>query len=566
MKGFKLAENFLHFFEKRDHKILPSFSLIPDDPSCLFTTAGMQPFKAYYLGKPCPWGKRVATLQKCFRTSDIESVGDRTHLTFLLMLGNFSFGDYFKKEAITWAKEFLFDKLKLSKKGVKVTVFEGEKEVPFDKESAEIWKSLGFENIEKKSREDNFWGPTGEEGPCGRTTEIIFGEVEVWNLVFNEYYQDKEKKLHLLSQKGVDTGMGLERLTMIVQKKPSIFETDLFEEIIKNLVRSSQSSYKENPRVFRILADHLRAGVFLIADGIYPGNLEREYVLRRILRRCFRFERIVGLSKKWYFGAIKEVIKIYSPFFPEIQSKSEEIFTVFENEDEKFKKTLDKALKFLENLFLKKREKIISGKEAFDLYQSYGFPLELTQEVALEKGFIVEKEKFFEELKKHQEISKRGQEKKFGGGGYLSPKHHTATHLLHSALREILGKDVRQMGSDITEERLRFDFKFSGEIKKEEILKIENLVNQKIKENLIVKKEEMPLKKAMESGALAFFRERYPEVVSVYTIFNPKTGEVFSKEICAGPHVQNTKELGTFKIEKFEKKGANIWRVRAKVI
>jgi len=564
MNSNELRKKFLNFFEKRGHKIVPSSSLIPTDSSVLFTTAGMQQFKPYYLGEPSPYGPNVASCQKCFRTSDIDEVGDERHLTFFEMLGNFSFGGYFKEEAIEYAFEFLFRELKLPIERAKFTVFKGDEEVPEDKESPRIWQKLGVpkEKIVGMGREDNFWGPTGLEGPCGPTTEIHIDGIEVWNLVFNEYYKDREGKLTPLNQKGVDTGMGLERLAMILQNKNSVFETDLFEPIIKELrIRNYEL---RNVRSERIIADHIKGSVFLISEGVLPSNVERGYVLRRILRRAILHSKILNLPKNSLIEAAKKVIEIYKNVYPEVLSKQADILTVIENEKEKFEKTLEKGLKKLklqiENCKLRK-EKLLPGKIVFDLFQSYGFPFEITKEIAKEEGLEVDEKDFQERFKKHQEISRVGAEKKFGGLGkvidYNMVKLHTATHLLHAALREILGEKVRQMGSDITPERLRFDFSFDRKLTKEEIKKVEDLVNQKIKEDLEVKKEEMSLKEALKSGALAFFKEKYPERVTVYTIGN------FSKEICAGPHVKRTSELGNFKIKKEESAGKGVRRIYA---
>jgi len=581
MTSVDLRDKFLEFFEGKGHKIVPSSSLLPTDPSVLFTSAGMQQFKSYFLEKPSPHGNRVVSCQKCFRTSDIEEVGDNTHLTLLEMLGNFSFGDYFKKESIEWALEFLTEECGLKKENLWTTVFKGDKEVPEDKESEGIWKKLGFpkEKIHGFSREDNFWGPTGEEGPCGPTTEIHYdltekscslGKkclpncecdrfVELWNLVFNEYYQGRDKKLTSLKQKGVDTGMGLERLTVVVQKKPSIFETDSFSPVIKEIEKNSEIKYNNNPRFFRIIADHIKGAVFLSAEGIIPSNVEQGYVLRRVLRRAIRYGKVLKMPENFLISLAQKVIEIYKDVYPEVKSNETDILTIIQNEEEKFEKTLERGLKQFEKLISKNKD--ISGEEAFDLYQSYGFPLELTEELAKEKGLKVDKKGFEKATKKHQKVSRAGVEKKFGGVGKEATleavKLHTATHLLHQALREILGEHVKQMGSDITPKRLRFDFSHSTKMTKEDIKKVEDLVNQKIKEDLEVKKEELPYEEAIKSGALAFFKEKYPERVTVYTI------EVFSKEICAGPHVKRTSELDRFKIIKEESSGAGVRRVRA---
>ena len=571
MTSNELRRKFLDFFAEKGHIIVPSSSLLPTDPSVLFTTAGMQQFKQYFLGEKSSYGNKVASCQKCFRTSDIEVVGDASHLTFLEMLGNFSFGGYFKKEAIKFAYDFLFKELKLPFGDAVFTMFEGDQDIPEDKESAEIWKKLGIpENkIKKCGREENFWGPTGKEGPCGPTTEIHIKEIEVWNLVFNEYYQDPQGELTPLQQRGVDTGMGLERLAMIVQGKSSVFETDLFQSFFPKM---------EKPQ--RIISDHIKGAVFLAAEGIFPSNVEQGYALRRILRRAIRFGKLLDLPKpstraklgaglvphrnevsgagNFLIPLAQKVIEIYKDIYPEVKSKEEEILTVIQNEEEKFEKTL--------NLGLKQFEKIsaqgdISGEAAFHLFDTYGFPLELTQELAKERGLRVDIKGFEEAFGKHREISRAGVEKKFGP---LSPKLHTATHLLHAALRQVLGGHVKQMGSDITPQRLRFDFAHPQKMTGEELKKAEDLVNQKIKEDLEVKKEQMSYEEALKSEALAFFKEKYPEKVTVYSIGpSAGSGQGFSKEICAGPHANRTSELGHFKIIKEESSGAGVRRIRA---
>jgi len=549
----KLRRDFLAFFEKRGHKIVPSSSLMPTDPSVLFTSAGMQQFKPYYLGEKSPYGLNVATCQKCFRTSDIEEVGDESHLTFLEMLGNFSFGGYFKKEAIKLAFELVNSTFQIPKSKMTITVFGGDKEVPEDKESAEIWKKLGIpeEKIKKCGREDNFWGPTGEEGPCGPTTEIHINGIEVWNLVFNEFYQNKNKKLTPLEQKGVDTGMGLERLAMVAQNKPSVFETDLFEPFIRELPET-------NIKARRIIADHIRGSVFLISEGILPSNVEQGYILRRILRRTIRYGKLLNLVKQFLIPLAQRVIEIYKDIYPELKSKEADILTVIQNEEEKFEKTLEIGIKQFGKVALRGA---ISGKDAFHLFDTYGFPLELTQELAKEKGIKVDTEGFKAAFEKHREISRAGVEKKFGGVGkdatIEAAKLHTATHLLHAALREVLGEHVQQMGSDITSQRLRFDFSHPVKMTQEQVKKVEDLVNQKIREDLEVKKEETDYQTAVKSGALAFFKDKYPGKVTVYSIRG------FSKEICAGPHAKKTGELSHFRIIKEESSGSGVRRIRA---
>lgn len=591
-----LRKNFLKFFEERGHKVVPSSSLIPTDPSVLFTTAGMQQFKPYFLGEKSPYGSRVASCQKCLRTSDIESVGDETHLTFFEMLGNFSFGDYFKKETINYAIKFLTEVCNLPEQKLWFTYFKGDEQIPKDEESRRILLKLGVpkEKIIGFGKEDNFWGPTGISGPCGPTVEIHYqlrdepcekkekclpncecGRfVEIWNLVFNEYYQDESKNLKSLRQKGVDTGMGLERLSAAINKKKNIFETDLFLPIIETVQLYSRRSYSQHPAAFRIIADHIKASAFLISEGIIPGKTEKEYVLRRLLRRCVRYGKIIEGKTDLLIRVADKVIEIYSSIYPELLQNKERIFTVINNEQEKFLKTIDRGLKELEKIF-EKKEKIISGKDAFYLYETFGFPLELIEEIAQERGLKIDKDQFFLAQKEHQEISRAGAKQKFGGVGIdfiddqkdkeKVTKLHTATHLLHQALRMVLGKEVKQMGSDINPERLRFDFSFSRKLTPEEIKKVEEIVNDKIKKGLVVLRREMPLNQALKIGALAFFKERYPDIVSVYIIGekDDPINKSFSKEVCAGPHVKNTKELGRFKIIKEESCGAGIRRIKA---
>ncbi len=599
---------------------MPSSSLIPSDPSVLFTAAGMQQFKPYFLGEKSPYGENAVSCQKCLRTSDIDEVGDESHLTFFEMLGNFSFGRYGKKEAIVFAHDFIVKELGL--KIEKVTVFDPQKikngdwrkEVPKDEESYDAWKKeIGFPQ-DKIFLEgvDNFWGPTGNEGPCGPTTEIYLKtkdgkSIEVWNLVFNEYFCDSQKKLKKLDIFGIDTGMGLERLAAVLQKKTSVFETDLFWPIVKKIEELSARPYLKNEKLFRIIADHMKGSVFLIANGILPSNLEQGYVLRRFLRRAIRYGKLLNLPENFLISLAKEAIEIYKDIYFEVKSKENDVLTVIQKEEEKFGKTLDGGLKelhktiewfrvqdtardispesgYIENANFKKTASEL-GKKLFFLYQSYGFPLELSLE-EFEKFWKVEvffkedvKKAFEEELKKHQEISRAGVEKKFGGHATEKAeteedkikitKLHTATHLLHWALREVLGEHVRQMGSDINPERLRFDFAHTQKMTAEELKKVEDLVNQKIKEDLAVKKEEMDYEEALRLGALAFAffsarggsalggKERYPEKVSVYTIGN------WSKEICAGPHVERTGQMGTFKIIKEESCQAGVRRIKA---
>lgn len=541
---------------------MPSSSLIPDDPSVLLTTAGMQQFKRYYTGELDPikdfGSKNTVSIQKCFRTSDIESVGDESHLTFFEMLGNFSFGGYFKKEAIQYAYDF-FKELSLIIEFV--SVFEGDKEVPADVESEKIWKSLGIADVRKFSRQDNFWGPTGKEGPCGPTTEIYVNGVEIWNLVFNEYYKYPDGHFEKLKNPGVDTGMGLERLTMVVQKKKNIFETDLFQNIIQGLTIRDE-------RIKRVIADHSRGAVFLISDGVEPSNVERGYILRSILRRVIAQLIINKIEFSDYKKVILETIKNYGNFYKLEQENF--VWGVIKKEFDDFGKAFEKGMKLFNKL-----GKAVSGKEAFDLHQNFGFLIELMKDLARQEGKTIDEESFQKEFQKHQEISRAGREKKFGGHGLILQtgelkaaneeelkkvtRLHTATHLLQAALRKVLGDHVHQRGSDISAERLRFDFSHPQKMTDEEKNKTEDMVNEQIQKELPMVCKEMPIEEAEKTGALMFQKEKYGAIVKVYNAGN------FSKELCGGPHVQNTKEVGKFKILKEEASSAGVRRIRATV-
>ncbi|MBI2024319.1 alanine--tRNA ligase [Candidatus Giovannonibacteria bacterium] len=563
MSAEELRKKFLEFFKSKGHAVVPSSSLLPDDPSVLLTTAGMQQFKKYYTGEADAMrdfgSKNTASVQKSFRTSDIDEVGDDSHLTFFEMLGNFSFSGYFKKESIQYADEFITKEL-----GVPisfVTIFGGTAEVPKDEESREIWKSLGISDIREMGMEDNFWGPTGNEGPCGPTTEIYCenkagGRAEIWNVVFNEYYK-KDGRLQKLKNSGVDTGMGLERLAMIVQNKKNIFETDLFSSLMEILPAEMDIKTK------RIAADHSRAISFLVSDGVAPSNKEAGYVLRRLMRRLISY----GTGKESQL--FKEIVANYGGFYPELNL--EKILPVFNQENEKFSRTLSSGIKELSKF------QSIDAKAAFKLYESYGLPFEVIKEYEDgERAKNLTREAFEDEFRKHQEISRAGQEKKFGGHGLLLDtgelkakdaeelkkvtRLHTATHLLQAALRKVLGDEVSQKGSDITSERTRFDFSFPRKLTPEEIKKVEELVNSVISEGFNVQVEEMDLEEAKKSGALYFFKEKYPSRVKVYSVGS------FSKELCGGPHVPNTSEVGKFAIIKEEGIASGVRRIRAEVM
>jgi alanyl-tRNA synthetase len=580
MESQEIRKKFLDFFEKRGHKIVPSSSLIPDDPSVLLTTAGMQQFKKYYTGEADPikdFGVRnTASIQKSFRTSDIDEVGDESHLTFFEMLGNFSFGGYFKEEAIRYAFEFF--KLLNLPIGF-VTVFGGDGEVPADEESEKIWRNLGISKIEKRGREDNFWGPTGNEGPCGPTTEIYVkpaGDnsggvegIEVWNIVFNEYYCRQNKSLDKLKQNGVDTGMGLERLSMMLQQKRNIFETDLFAPLFELLPNEI------SPRHQRIIVDHLRGSAFLLADGVRPSNKEAGYILRRLMRRTLVYEYLYKIPLHAYGAILHDIIHEYGMFYPELQKNNEVIREEFEKERNKFGKTIGRGIKELEKI------NEIDEAAAFNLYQTYGLPYEIIKELGKERAQKLRREYFDREFKKHQEISRAGQERKFGGHGLLLDtgelkavderelkivtRLHTATHLLNAALRKILGPEIEQQGSDITALRTRFDFTFPRKLTPEEIRKVEEWVNEVIRRDAKVEFQEMPYDEAVKTGAIRFWREKYPPRVKVYKIYDQQSGEIFSQELCGGPHVTHTAEIGKFKITKEESSSAGVRRIRAVV-
>ena len=584
----EIRKKFLDFFAKRGHIIVPSSSLLPkDDPSVLLTTAGMQQFKPYYTGEKDPikdfGARRAASIQKSFRTSDIDKVGNESHLTFFEMIGHFSFGDYFKKETIEWTYELLTNIFGISKDRISVSVFAGDNRVPVDEESYKNWlQFLSDDRIKRGSREDgNVWGPAGPEGPCGACNEVCVDGLEVATLVFMEYYCAKDGILSLLTQKGVDVGWGLERLAKVVNSAPTVFETDLFEPLIQLI---PHRDVPNEARIVRIIADHIRGAAFLIADGVLPSNIAQGDILRRLLRRAIRYGRILNQDKNFLILLAQKVIKLYKEFYPELSIKKEDILTVIQKEEEKFSKTLKRGLKELEKTFFSKKDKIISGNDAFYLYESYGFPMELTRELSEEKGFIIDESGWEIALKKHQEISRAGAEKKFGGHGIEKSqisnlksqnsdkqkitRLHTATHLLHQALHDVLdnsldGGEIKQMGSDITAERARFDFSFSRKLTPEETKKIEDIVNEKIKMDLPVFSQKMSKEDAIRLSARAFFKDKYPDEVNVYSIGDPDPSKAYSKELCAGPHVNSTGQIGHFKIIKEESSSAGIRRIKA---
>ncbi|MBI3442178.1 MAG: alanine--tRNA ligase [Candidatus Sungbacteria bacterium] len=629
MQSSEIRQKFFEFFEARGHRVVPSSSLIPDDPSVLLTTAGMQQFKPYYtgdadsmtsvhpmLGKPLG-SKNAVSIQKSFRTSDIDEVGDERHLTFFEMMGNFSFGGYFKEGAIKLAHEFLTSKEWMDLEISYVTIFQGKEDigvpkdeeskedigVPKDEESKRIWQSLGIADIREEGMEDVFWGPTGSSGPCGPTTEIYCKngagqDIEVWNIVFNEFFfngsreellaGNSGKKLERLKTPGVDTGMGLERLVMVVQKTTTIFETDLFAPI-HSFMRGNASRQEE----MRIIADHVRAVTFLLADGVRPSNKERGYILRRLIRRAIIQWQQLGFSRHGLSNLIKGMMDQYGVFYEETKHNQGTVDHEFYVEAEKFDRTLKTGakeffdrfpdMKIKEGAFGFHQIKRISGDDAFYFHQSYGLTLDVIKDFAKKGGHIVEvDEKEFESaLERHREISRAGSQSKFGGHGlYMKTgevtirdesevekvtRLHTATHLMHAALRAVLGPEVRQDGSDITVERTRFDFRFGRKVTPDELKKVEDWVNEAVEKDLTVKWEEMSYEEAIARGALGFFHEKYPVRVKVYTMFDPDTNEVYSKELCGGPHVAHTNEVGRFRIVKEESSSAGVRRIRGVV-
>ena len=578
MTAKNLRKKYLEFFKSKGHTVIPSASLVPqNDPTVLFTTAGMHPLVPYLLGEPHAGGNRLVSVQKSLRTDDIDEVGDNIHNTFFEMLGNWSLGDYWKQEAITWSYEFLTEKqwLGLDPSVLGISVFGGDNDSPRDEESAEIWKSLGIlkQRIAYLGKKDNWWGPAGVTGPCGPDTEMFIwtGEgkapekfdpsdgawVEVWNDVFMEYNQTINGSYEPLKQKNVDTGMGLERITAVLQNKTTVYETELFLPIIEKIRSLSE---KQDVKAERIVADHIRAAVFIVADGVVPSNKDRGYVLRRLIRRAIRYGQILGIAQEFAAEVGSVVIDNFHDIYPELKSHGEKIVDELGKEDTKFRRTLDKGLREFTKLGQ------IDGKKAFDLFQTYGFPWELTKELAEGRGQTVNQEEFATEFKKHQERSRTATAGVFKGGLVDHTEEvvrlHTATHLLQAALRKVLGNHVVQKGSNITKERTRFDFTHSQKMTAVEIKQVEDLVNEWVGRDLKVKKEILPLDEAKRLGAIGLFGEKYGEQVSIYTIFDPATNEVISREFCGGPHVERTGVIGKFRIAKEESVASGTRRIK----
>ena len=581
MSSEEIRQSFINFFKEQGHAVIASSPLIPADSSVLLTTAGVQQFKPYYTGELNPvkdfGARRVVSVQKCFRTTDIDEIGDETHLTFFEMLGNFCFGDYWKEEAIRFGYEFITKRLGISPERISVTVFSGNAAAPKDEESYSIWhKIIGLPKEKIKfALWDNFWGPTGNKGPCGPTTEIYVDNVEVWNIVFNEYFCEGSRedlmagsaKLEKLKQNGIDTGMGLERLAVMLQGVKNVFETDLFHPLISKIKELAPTIHE---RAARVLADHLRASVFLIADGVRPANKEAGYILRRLLRRVLAYQVTNDIHGDLFAEGFTVVSQKFGKFYQEV--KNRRILEVMESERDKFQQAIALGVKEL------KKYPTIDAKAAFYIYETFGLPVEVIKELAPEAVKGINIHDWDREFKKHQEISRAGAEKKFGGHGLILDtgelkagseeelkkvlRLHTATHLLQAALRQVLGKEVQQKGSDVTVERTRFDFSFPRKLTPEEIKKAEEIINDAVNNDLPVGFVEMSKDEAVKTGALFFFKEKYPERVKVYYVGH-SIEDAFSKEFCGGPHVAHTAEIGKVKITKEEAVGAGVRRIRA---
>ena len=583
MKAIELRNKYLNFFKKHGHNIIPSAPLIPEnDASVLFTTAGMQPLVPYLLGEEHPEGKRLTDYQKCVRTNDIEEVGDNRHLTYFEMLGNWSLGDYFKEESINMSFEFLTKELQIPTEKLFVTCFAGDEDCPRDEVSANACKKAEIpdNHIYYYGKDDNWW-IAGEEGPCGPDTEMFYDTgkkacgpdcqpscdcgkyVEIWNNVFMEYFKDKNG-YSKLKQKNVDTGLGLERATMLLQGKETPYDTEIFEPIMKKLEELQKIDKIESRR---IIAEHLRSSMMIICDGGRPSNIDRGYVLRRLIRRMIRHMNKLEIDLNELSTLIDINVENLKEMYPELEKNRETIKNVIIEEKNKFVKTLSHGEREFEKEIKKLKEQnigIISGKIVFRLYDTYGFPPEVTKELAEENGLKINLDEFNKLFKEHQEKSRHGAEQKFKGGladqNEKTISYHTATHLLHEALREVLGEHVKQSGSNITEERLRFDFTHPQKMTKEEIQKVEDLVNKQIQKDLPVTCEEMSYEDAKKSGAIGLFTDKYGDKVKVYTIGD------FSKEICGGPHVTHTGDMGTFKIKKEESSSSGVRRIKAILI
>ncbi|PEF38677.1 alanine--tRNA ligase [Bacillus wiedmannii] len=592
MKNYTSREirtKYFEFFKQKNHQVIHSSSVIPEnDPTVLFTTAGMQPLVPYLLGEQHPQGNRLVNVQRCIRTGDIEDIGDTTHATFFEMLGNWSLGDYFKKEAIAWSWEFLTSNkwLNIPKDKLFFTIFEGDNDAPRDMESYYLWKEMGVsdDHLFFMPKEHNWWGPAGETGPCGPDTEMFIDTgkplcsekcdpscdcgkyVEIWNNVFMQYFKDEHGSYHPLAKKNVDTGMGLERI-LIALNGGDIYDTDVFQMIINKTKQLSDQKLLEevDRKSLKIVADHIRTTTFIIGDkkGITPSNTDQGYILRRLIRRASRHANLLGISNEGLTEICKVVIEQYKDVYPELDDNKEKIINEIKKETKKFAKTIRQGLKEFEKVIQKlgMDRQELDGKNAFKLYDTYGFPIELTQELAIERGLEVNLREYQIYFDQHRKKSQQGAQQKFKGGladtSQCTAKLHTATHILHEALRRILGKSVEQKGSNITAQRLRFDFSFPRKLTTDEISKIEKMVNDVIANDYIITKEQKSVNEAKQQGAIGLFESKYGEGVSVYSIGD------FSKEICGGPHAKTTKELGVFKITKEESSSSGVRRIKA---
>lgn len=601
MNARELKDKYINFFVSKGHKEIPSSSLTPEnDPTTLFISAGMQQLVPYFIGMPHPLGKKVTDVQKCVRTGDIDEVGDAFHHTFFEMLGNWSLGDYFKKEAIEWSFEFLTKVLEINPENLFVTCFAGNKDAPKDEFSASVWQSLGISQNQIIFLEDNWWGPAGTTGPCGPDSEMFMDTnpelpkidfktgdkqgryLEIWNDVFLEFNKDAEGKFTKLSQQNVDTGMGVERTLAILNGLSDNYMTSIWQPIIGKIEEITKLKYGEKTdseyinegnqcwvdsrKSMRIIADHIRSSVFIIADGVEPSNKEAGYVLRRLIRRSIRQGKILGIENnftKEIALAVLDNQNNYAGIYPELNENKEKILSILENEENKFRKTLNNGLREINKLI--EKNKNVSGSEAFKLYESFGFPVEMIIEELQKNNLTLDIEEFNRAKEEHSKLSQTLSAGKFKSGladnSEIITKYHTATHLLHAGLRKFLGESVHQSGSNITSDRLRFDFNFDQKLTEQQLKEIENFVNDQIKKSLPVACETMKFTDAVDKGALAFFGSKYPETVTVYTVGDFK--DFVSKEVCTGPHISNTKELGIFEITKEESAGAGKRRIYA---
>ena len=576
-----IKDLYIDFFVSKGHKQIPSAPVVPEnDPSVLFNTAGMQPLIPYLMGTPHPYGKRLVDYQKCIRTNDLDEVGDTTHHTFFEMLGNWSLGDYFKKESIAWSYELLTSVLKIPNERLAVTVFGGNDILAKDKEAKELWLKAGISlGHIAETVEDNFWA-AGETGPCGTDTEIFYFRsddeipaifdpeddrwVEIWNNVFMQYNRTSDGKLEELKNKNIDTGMGYERIVSVLEGVNDNYMSSIWKDVIEKIESITGIKYQENPKSMRIIADHIRTAVFISADNsmIKPSNTDQGYILRRLIRRAIRHAKKlnIDINSNWDIEIAKLIINKYKKYYDELEKNEQVVYDVLTSEKNKFNRTLEKGLKEFDKI-INNTDKELNKDLAFKLYDTYGFPIELTVELANELNISVDVEGFKEKFKEHQEKSRIGAEQKFKGGlagnGEIETKYHTATHLLNAALKVIVSPDCHQKGSNITQDRMRFDFSCDHKLTDEEKIKVEELVNKWIKDGLDVTVKEMKKEEAIKSGAECMFIEKYPDIVTVYSI-----GDV-SQELCGGPHVKNTSEIGKFKIVKEEASSAGVRRIKA---